>query len=87
MKITLDLHVSSATLGLAVKELKRQWDAMNARYPEMVIQGKIGGAESERRLFAHRVAMEAVADLQRLLYMEERATEDFGPRDDGEDGQ
>ncbi len=86
MTITLELHCSSATLLAALRELKRQYDAMTARYPDMQMRGQISGAEAERRLFAQRVAIEAVGDLAQHVADEERAIDAFGPRADGEGG-
>ena len=82
MRITLDIHASSATLALAVRELRRQYDAMGEKYPEMQRRGMISGKEAERRLFAQGVILQALADLVRAGAEEERATEAFGPRGD-----
>ena len=48
------LCASSATLALAVRELRRQYDAMAEKYPEMQRRGMISGKEAERRLFAQK---------------------------------
>ena len=89
MKITIYVNASSATLRSSLRELERQWDAMSARYPDMQRRGKIAGAEAERRLHAHRVAMDAVAELARLAAEAEaegRSTKDEGRRMEAEDG-
>ena len=82
MRITLDIHASSATLALAVRELRRQYDAMAEKYPEMQRRGMISGKEAERRLFAQSVAVQALQEMASAVAGEERATEAFGPRGD-----
>lgn len=82
MRITLDIHASSATLALAVRELRRQYDAMGERYPEMQRRGMISGKEAERRLFAQGVAVQALQEMAAAVAGEERATQAFGPRND-----
>ncbi len=82
MRITLNVNASSATLALALRELKRQYDAMAEKYPQMQERGIITGKEAERRLFAQNVAVQALADLVRAVAEEERAAETFGPRGD-----
>ena len=84
MRIILDLHVSSGTLALAERAARRQKAAMEAHYNDMVMAGKIGGAEAERRLLAQNVIVQAMSDLARLVAQEERASAMFGPGDDGE---
>lgn len=83
MRITLDLYCSSATLKAALAELRRQKAAMEERYPGMMERGKISGAEAERRLFAHDVAVQAIDDLwQKVRDAELEATP---PTPDDED--
>lgn len=84
MRIVIETYCSSATLKAARLELSRQYSAMERAYPDMVVAGKIGGAEAERRLLAQRVALEAVADLEAKVRQEEYATSAFGPAADGE---
>ena len=82
MRITLDIHASSATLALAVRELRRQYDAMAEKYPDMQRRGMISGKEAERRLFAQNVAVQALQEMAAAVAGEERATQAFGPRND-----
>ena len=84
MRVVVDLHCSSDSLKAARVELSRQYDAMELRYPEMVKSLRITGVEAERRLMAQRVALEAVAELERRVRQEEYASSQFGPADDEE---
>ena len=82
MRVWVDVRVSSASLKEARLELSRQMGAMELRYPEMVKALKITGVEAERRLMAQRVALEAVAELERRVRQEEWASSQFGPADE-----
>lgn len=82
MRITLDIHASSATLMLALREAQRQKEAMDRHYDAMMERGDITGREAEKRLFAQTVILQALTDLVRAVADEERASEAFGPRND-----